>query len=134
MKHESDVKQSLIKALRGVGAIVQPIESGSTGDGIPDEFICTRNGKNAWMEVKYENIDHAPVPYTVKYRPGQFQWLTNYYAHKGLSILTIGTLIGTFFFYNKGIQKRYETDFTFVASLWLKKMDGQILSDWIDAL
>ena len=53
------------------------IETGSTGNGVPDMFIQGR-GRDMWLEFKNEQRDCPPNTARIKWRPGQVGWHTKY--------------------------------------------------------
>ena len=84
---ETEVRQELVKKIRAVNCIAQPIESGITGIGIPDLFIRTFN-TSCWCEVKIAYFKKGFVQ--LKWRPGQIPWLSSYNARGGKILLAVG--------------------------------------------
>ena len=77
----------------------QPIESGSTARGIPDLYYSSLSVDiRGWVELK--NEDHLPKrgPYRVKYRPGQYSWLTRYVKQGTSCTLAVAFEEGIVFF------------------------------------
>ena len=108
MKRESNFRGALGQAIRATHNIAQPIESGTTGLGIPDMFIRTTK-TDAWIELK--NIKYTMNwPFHVPFRPGQAAWLEKYYNLGGISILGLSTPTGNFFFVNANIRRVYESE------------------------
>lgn len=50
MAVESDLRQRIAKLLREHGFMVQAIETGAIGDGVPDLWYC--KGEDGWLELK----------------------------------------------------------------------------------
>lgn len=130
MKSEAMLRGNLAKSLRLAGAQAQPIESGSTGLGIPDIFIRT-NKHGVWAELK--NLKYPlHYPFTVPFRPGQYSWLMQHTKRGGFSLLIIGTLEGVFFFKDSNIKEVYDVELAAVADCVLQHLNGKVLIDWID--
>lgn len=108
-KRESGLRKHLKTLLEGAGFFFQGIESGETGDGIPDAYFCSVCDElKGWLELKRvrESIGDSPVV-TVPYRPGQFSWLSRHWQNGGLSLLCIEFDKGFVIFRNRGIKKTY---------------------------
>ena len=91
MKPESEAnfRRDLVSVLRP-SCFVQTIESGLTGCGIPDIYVCTASCA-AWLELKVMVLreSQAAYPVQVPFRPGQLSWLKQHAAHGGVSALCI---------------------------------------------
>lgn len=71
--------RTIIKRQFGMHMLIQRIESGGTCAGIPDLFVYA--DEPAWVELKILKARKVP------FRPGQFNWLTDYHDRGGLSLL-----------------------------------------------
>lgn len=132
MNNEAAVRANVDLHITGQGGFFQPIESPSTANGIPDAFL--RVGKrDAWMEIKNERYA-PPTPYWVSFRPGQYQWLTEYTLRGGLSLLLIAVPTGFAFFHGANIKRKYDKPLNECANLWLHHIDGEALCNWITTL
>lgn len=129
MRSEADVRGALTRALRANNAQAQPIESGSTGLGIPDLFVRTVE-VSAWIELKFERYEPG-IPYTVPYRPGQFGWLTQHYKLGGTAILGIWTPSGLHCFMNEFIREVYQEDLKH-CNFGMASISGRAFLDWLD--
>ena len=69
--------------------LLQPIESGSIGSGIPDIFFRDIHNEG-WIELKQLIIKRNKMVY-VPFRPGQYPWIKRYVKLNGNMIL-----LGTF--------------------------------------
>ncbi len=116
--NESGVKRKF-KALYNK-VFIQHIESPTTGEGIPDTYICD-NGFIAWAEFKY--VARWPVRKGIlridHYTMAQRLWLKNNIDNGGNSILILG--VGT-----KEILYFHQLDALVVGTLTekdLRKLD-----------
>lgn len=127
---EGKLRAAFVQALRYNKILAQPIESGSTGLGIPDMFL--RTGKHSvWAEFK--NAKYAiQLPYTVPFRPGQYRWLKDYYSLGGLSLLVIGTPEGIYIFRNESIKKQYIKPLADCCNLFMPTVNGKVFIDWLN--
>lgn len=131
MRYESDFRGVLTKAIKSTRNIAQPIETGSTGLGVPDMFIRTQK-TSAWMELKnFKYPVHFPVD--IPFRPGQAAWLERHYGLGGISILGVSTLEGCYFFVNENIRRTYMS-FTAYADYFTPHIIGRELVRWLDNL
>lgn len=85
MKREADLRRWLTRALRGKDILLQPIETGGMGLGVPDYYIATQMG-SAWMELKMAYIDRRENV-KFKWQPGQLNWLWNHSKLGRISLL-----------------------------------------------
>jgi hypothetical protein len=60
--------------------LIQPIESGTTGLGIPDLFIRTERSE-CWVELKQTRNIKKGI--RIDFRPGQLPWIMNYHKLGG---------------------------------------------------
>lgn len=134
MRRESNFRGALGQAIRATHNIAQPIESGTTGLGIPDMFIRTSR-MSAWVELKNERYA-IRYPYYVAFRPGQAAWLERYYKLGGISILGVATLYGNFFFVNENIRRVYESERQMhdLSSYMCGGIVGKDFVRWLDSL
>lgn len=80
---EKDFSKAFTDKLKRVGFTVTRLESHSTGNGIPDIFICG-HGFDCFIELKNDK-KHRPKAFTlpVEWRPGQRAWMLEYFLkHK----------------------------------------------------
>lgn len=75
-KDEASFSRAFCAALRKGGWMVQRIESGTTGRGIPDIYAISPSRTAVWIELKrvHHDIGHTE---TIPWRPGQQAWLHN---------------------------------------------------------
>jgi hypothetical protein len=132
MKSETDFSHHLQPELRKAKCFVQAIESGLTGTGIPDLFIKTKRNP-LWMELKHLYYPLGDA-FDVPYRPGQYPWLTRYCEKGGISVLGISYNGGFMFFANDHIGERYTKPFFEEGDLFLEKINGKIIAQWLDNL
>lgn len=134
MRRESNFRGALGQAIRATHNIAQPIESGTTGLGIPDMFIKTTK-VSAWAELKNEKFP-LRFPYFVPFRPGQAAWLERHYQLGGISILGIATPDGNFFFVNENIRRVYESERQLheLSSYVCGVIVGKDIVRWLDSL
>jgi len=71
---ETEGRQWLKRKLYRFDIVLQPIESGGTGVGIPDLFM--QANKSLWIELKIGHYVAQGV--RVVFRPGQLQWIQNH--------------------------------------------------------
>lgn len=132
MRYESDFRGALGQAIRATQCIAQPIESGSTGLGIPDLFVRTTK-VSVWMELK--NLRYpARFPFVVPFRPGQAAWLERHYKLGGISVLGIAAQDVKYFFVNENIRRTYETDFDSLCNFKCTHIIGRDIVNWLDNL
>jgi len=131
MKRESNFRGALGQAIRATRNIAQPIESGSTGLGVPDIFVRTSK-VSAWIELKNYKYQ-IRYPLKVSFRPGQAAWLERYYKLGGISILGISTLEGNFFFVNMRIKRVYN-DLAAECDYFCTHIIGIEFVRWLDNL
>ena len=129
MRSEADVRGHLVKALRANNVQAQPIESGTTGLGIPDMFVRT-TCKDLWVELKFERYEPR-LPYTVPFRPGQYGWLRRHYELGGLSVLGVWMPSGMYLWANNNIQEVYDV---LTCNLWMHSISGAEFISWVDNL
>lgn len=74
------------KICRDINAYTQPIESNSTGAGIPDLYgITPWKHKPYWMEFKVMQCIDDAIPF----EPGQLNWLYGHSQMGGISLVNI---------------------------------------------
>ena len=132
MKRESNFRGALGQAIRATQNIAQPIESGTTGLGIPDMFIRTSK-VSVWAELKNEKY-RISYPYHVPFRPGQASWLERHYRLGGISVLGISTPDGDFFFVNEHIHRIYEDDLSKYCNYYCTHIIGREFVSWLNSL
>jgi hypothetical protein len=88
-RNEQRFSQALLPVLNKRFKLVQRIESGETGRGIPDIY-CRCKETEVWIELKNDYLQsiygHASL---IHWRPGQQAWHLNYYRSSKQSVLTI---------------------------------------------
>jgi hypothetical protein len=114
---ESAIYKRLIEIPRKTGndLLIQKIESGGTGLGIPDIFIRTMN-KDIWMECKQITWPKRSNEIKIPFQPGQLKWISNYIRLGGTAFLAV--LVGytsprtsqVYFFKNYSISGEYTKD------------------------
>lgn len=118
---ESKMRKALSEQY-GKNHIIQSIESGGTGIGIPDIFFRTQN-KEGWIELKQVR-QSAKGKVNIPFRPGQISWIQRYIKRNGLVILLCsfsnhfpdrGYL---FAFKGKNIWEEYSINQFYDASYW----------------
>jgi len=83
---ETDGRRWLRIKLSALDVMLQPIESGGTGIGIPDQFARTREG-DYWIELKIGRYVTNGIK--VEFRPGQLNWLRRYANLRGKARLLL---------------------------------------------
>jgi len=130
-KSESLFRAALVKTCRTAGAHVQPIESESTGDGIPDVYLSYA-GRSAWIELKIGEVRAHAVQ--IAFRPGQRAWLQE--ERKAGRIALLGIYVPaddcSYFLHTK-LEERFPYPFT-EWNLKLPKLSGSIFLDWLSSL
>lgn len=80
---------ALVSLFRSRGYMVQRIESGETGVGIPDIY-AVRCGKHYWIEDKNMPTEDTPTDsFKVDWRPGQQAWARAYLQYSGEHSYTV---------------------------------------------
>lgn len=134
MRSEADVRGVLTRALRANGALAQPIESGTTGLGIPDLFVRTTR-VSAWVELKYARYEPSST-YEVTFREGQYGWLKRYYELGGTSVLGIWTPAGLHCFKNESIKQYYSLKnldlIHQLSGIRMASVSGATFIEWIN--
>lgn len=82
-RNEAHFSGAVVKHLRSKGYMVQRIETGSTGRGVPDIYCVSPDGVPMWLELKRVHIsakgrDRA----VISWRPGQQAWLRQVTRYK----------------------------------------------------
>ncbi len=87
--------------------LMQRIESGSTGIGIPDFYFKTTK-EEGWIELKEikGNVSREAI-IRIPYRPGQYNWLRNYTQLNGNAILICSIDKAWYCFKGDYIQETY---------------------------
>ena len=129
---EGMFRGDLTRAIRANNCQAQPIESGTTGLGIPDLWVRTTK-VGAWVELKNEHYEPR-IPYVVPFKPGQYAWLKHHYELGGTSVLGVKTPSGAYFFKNYAIQERYNRPLWDCCDMSMKSISGRDFIAWIDSL
>lgn len=79
-KTEAEFSRAFSKVLKAHNLFVQRLESGSTGNGIPDMFI-QGYGSDLFIENKRVKKDFNPAIINIPWRPGQVAWMLLYYKN-----------------------------------------------------
>ena len=88
-RSEADFTEILVALFRSRGYMVQRIESGETGVGIPDIY-AVRCGKHYWIECKNMPVADTPVgSFKVAWRKGQQAWARSYLHYSGEHSYTV---------------------------------------------
>lgn len=129
MKNEAELRSTMVKGFRAAGYMATPIESGSTGLGIPDLFVrlpfC-----GFWAELK--NLRYpVRLPLEVPFRPGQYSWLARHHALGGTSMLVMGTPGMNYVFVNENIQKVYDRPLEQYASFAFNRFNAREFVGWL---
>lgn len=128
MRSESVFSHSFRKCLTDQGAMVQSIESGLTGTGIPDIYVRTRK-ISAWIELKnliYPIRSYIEIPF----RPGQLAWLIRHHNMGGVSVLAVAHPGGFWFFKGSEICATYKYPFPY--SLAMTRLSGEKIIYWLE--
>jgi hypothetical protein len=88
MKPETVFSNALCPRLRSAGWLVQRVESGETGSGIPDVYLI-KLSDGCWMELKVMLHDSWPNLGAIPFRPAQWPWLHMHKQHGGRSFVGI---------------------------------------------
>jgi hypothetical protein len=134
MSTEGTFRGDLTRAIRANDCQAQPIESGTTGLGIPDLWVRTTK-VGAWVELKNEHYD-LPLPgiYAVPFRTGQYGWLRRHYELGGISVLGVKAPSGVYFFANEAIREVYYDSLQIVCNIHMKSINGKEFIAWLDGL
>ena len=131
LRSESELRQGLTKGLRAHHVIATPIESGTTGLGIPDLYIRTTK-VSAWAELKHIRQPFT-YPFVVPFRPGQHAWLTQHHRLGGVSLLIMSTPTDIFVFKNKHIHEAYDKNMYNFISFSFVNFNVLEFIEWLDA-
>jgi len=103
---ESDMYKTLKRKLDPLGILLQRIEIGAVGVGVPDVFYRTWN-RDGWIEFKiakrYPNNPILRVPF----RPGQLGWIHRYVKLHGTVFLFFLVEDDLWIFKNERIKEEY---------------------------
>lgn len=80
-RNEAAFSAAFVKHLRRYNWIVQRIESGTTGRGIPDIYAVSPKGNAFWFELKREHGIWNGMA-QIHWRPGQQAWLSGITKYK----------------------------------------------------
>lgn len=133
MKSESEVRAAFIRSIRPFGATIQAIESGGTGNGIPDVFVQYQ-GASAWIEFKIGAVRSERVE--IKFRPGQLAWMNGYEENGGVAILGIYLEETNKYYFIHGVSNMKES-YAFPFTEWnllLHKVSAEPFLRWLIAL
>jgi hypothetical protein len=131
-KLEGDLRSDFTKHVNAQGCKAQPIESGTTGLGIPDWYVRTPK-VSAWAEFKNLRFP-LNYPLEVPFKPGQYTWLKRHWALGGTSLLIIGTIEGIYVWRNEHIQKVYVAPFYTSCGLHMPNLSGKVFVEWLDKM
>lgn len=132
MKNEALFRRAMVVAIKNTHNIAQPIESGTTGLGVPDLFVRTSK-VSAWIELK--NYQYPlRYPFEISFRPGQAMWLERHYKLGGVSILGVSTVEGNYFFANESIKRIYDSDMADWCDYYCSNIIGKDFIRWLDNL
>jgi hypothetical protein len=88
-RSEQKFSAALLRVLKDKCPLIQRIESGETGRGIPDLYLRYPAGE-LWVELKNDYRQTIKQPcYSFPYRPGQIGWHYKYYRASGRKVLTV---------------------------------------------
>lgn len=92
-KSEAAFSRALVLNLkRHKHLLVQRIESGETGRGIPDLYLHTKR-REVWMELKNKPYDSVyDNTWKIPWRPGQQAWMLRYKRITGKLCITVVAL------------------------------------------
>ena len=85
---EASIRRWLIKLLKNQPIKLQPIESGSTGLGIPDLYFRAAK-QGGWVEFKVARMNEAGE-IKLRWEPGQLNWIKEHAELNGKTFLFIG--------------------------------------------
>jgi len=112
--------------------LVQRIESGTTGLGIPDIFFRT-NDSEGWIELKeifWPSKETTSIK--IPFRPGQYPWLKQYTSLNGKAFL-ICSLYGKtniFIFLGRSIFKEYTQKEFLRKAYYIGKISKLTITDF----
>ena len=134
MKKEKDIYKKMNKVFNRSRILLQPIESGIKGIGIPDIFYRTFNCEG-WIELKY--ISKFPIMkkslIRIPFQPGQMNWIKKYRALNGNIFLFLYIENSLWIF--RGFRiKEYYTENDLIKSACYKRLWNEIDWDGIYAL
>jgi hypothetical protein len=113
---ETKIRQYLKKLLKyeiDNGLIqFQPIESGSTGIGIPDIYFAS-DRKEGWIELKI--LKKKGTSLIVPYRPGQWNWIQKRMHLNKRTYLFAYYQNKIYVYFNENIRKEYSEKITNLA-------------------
>jgi hypothetical protein len=94
-KNEASFSGALIRKLGDRVPVVQRIESGTTGVGIPDIYLRAVETEQ-WVELKNDAHKKFSFPYMVEWRRGQQAWAHRYYQASKRPVITIVAIESAF--------------------------------------
>jgi hypothetical protein len=95
-RNEAHFVRALLPILNANSSVVQRIESGTTGRGIPDIY-CRFKRTEVWIEAKNSHrYSIYDTQFMVKWRPGQQAWHLRYYKECKRPVLTIQAMADGF--------------------------------------
>jgi hypothetical protein len=103
---ESRFRNVWSQILRNEEFEIQPIESGSTGNGVPDAYFSSyKYNMKGWIELK--NMDELKDMNRIDFRPGQLSWLKRFYKAGSMCVLGVAFNQGVVYFANADIKEVY---------------------------
>ena len=107
---EKDLRKWLFNKLKDYPIEFQPIESESTGIGIPDIYFSAE--LSGWIELKCDatlyNSNTNVCMIRIPFRPGQISWINKHMKFKSSNIFLFLYFRGCLYiFRNNHIQKEY---------------------------
>jgi hypothetical protein len=132
-KPESHFKGYIRPKLRQYGWFDQPIESGETGSGIPDDYLL-KQGISIWCEFKVMHCNW-PTAKHVPFQPAQWPWLHTHERHGGVSIVGVkldnGYVFARIYDIVSGSDDRYYIKERGASVLYLTRLDMGVLDRWL---
>jgi Holliday junction resolvase len=133
VKPETKFSNVLVPVLRKAAWFVQRIESGETGNGVPDLYVA-KDGFTAWIELKVMDTEW-PTANKIPLRPAQWPWLHTHAEHGGVSLLGVKLLNGYVFCRESDVYSTEVSTYRFKKErrsiLWLIHLDGGLLDKWL---
>jgi len=127
-KSEAAFSKALCDKLKAHCPLIQRIESGETGRGIPDIFLVYKK-QGIWIELKNDRSQYiSGQMYEIKWRRGQQSWALKYYKATGKCTYTVVALNNGFLIIP--MNQRYRDNIVMAHDCYR----GTVLADIIEAI
>lgn len=124
---EKNFQKTTRRNMKKAGRTWQRIETGLTGEGVPDTYFCI-NGSSGWIESKYINAypKRETTPIKIKLSGNQEAWLSTHdkAGGRGFVFLQIGR---DYYLFNKNWNK-------LVKGLLLQDLQEESIGFWKNAV